>query len=295
MPTEATGTVENVSFEEMQKALQLQRQAWAAKETVGERFVVPREGKDGVSVILYRPRTEAEGPLPVFVNMHGGAWVGGDAVLMESFCQLLADEIPAFVVNVNYVKGDVQPLPYAHQEVVDTVCYFAAHADEYGIDPAKMMVGGHSAGANLAAGAAWKLAEDGYVLAGQVLVYVAADLTGDDPLLTQLRTMLFPNGGWEDPLVSPGALAPEALSKVAPAIFILCGKDDLRPGAIAYAKKLIDAGVPVKTKEYAGAEHGFLEVNRPDYDMPDDRKTPEQEAYTRDCEQYLIREMRAML
>ena len=44
----------------------------------------------------------------------------------------------------------------------------------------------------------------------------------------------------------------------APAIFILCGKDDLRPGGIAYAKKLIDAGVPVKTKEYAGAEHGLL-------------------------------------
>ena len=157
------------------------------------------------------------------------------------------------------------------------------------------MVGGHSAGANIAAGAAWKLGEEGFHLAGQILVYVAADLTVDDPSIVPLRSMLFPNGGYDDPMVSPGALNPAQLSKVAPAIFVLCGKDDLRAGGISYACKLIEAGVPVKTKEYKDAEHGFLEVNRPDYDMEDARKTPEQAGYARDCEQYLIREMRALI
>ena len=274
--------------------IRAQREKWAAQQTKGQRFTVPRDGMDGVETILYKP-ANYEGKLPVFFNMHGGAWIGGDAVLMESFCQLLADEIPAFVVNVNYKKMDVHPFPYALTEVVDAVKYFADHAGEYGIDTAKIAVGGHSAGAQIAAGAAMKLKEDGVKLAAQLLVYPCTDMRPADEngLMAMIQNMLFPEGNCEHRWASPVLAAEEELAGLAPAIFIECGLDELKPMGIAYAKRLIDAAVPVKVKEYPKALHGFLEVNRPEYDPNDPRITPEQAEYCRDCEKYIINELKA--
>ncbi len=301
--TQTTGIPENdqdqvaQGMKAQQELLIAQRKAWAAQATIGERFEVPREGKEPVSTILYRPSKLADGkPLPVLFHMHGGAWIGGDAVLLESFCQLLSDEIPAVIVNVNYKKADVYPLPYALYEVADTVKYFREHAQDYGIDPSRMAVGGHSAGAHLATGAALILKEEKIELACQMLVYPAADL-GDTSLelMNMLRKILFPEGGWESAYLSPLRAADDELLGIAPAIFIICGQDDLRQQGISYAKRLVDLGVAVKVKEFTKAEHGFLEVNRPDYTQGDPRQTPEQAAYARECEQYLIRELKASL
>jgi len=278
-------------------AVRAARMEYARRPTIGERFVVPREGKRGVNTILYRPsQSTGEGRLPVLFNMHGGAWIGGDAVFMESFCRKMADELPAFVVNVNYTKADEEPILYAVEEVADAVRYFAAHADEYGIDPDRMAVGGHSAGGQLAAGAALKLKDEGTRLACQVLVYPCTDLRvhEDSPQeFVAMVKLLFPNGGNEHRYISPLSAADEELTGLCPAIFILCGNDWLKPMGIAYAKRLIDNAVPVKVKEYPDAVHGFLEVNRSDFPAGDERQTPEQAAYARDCEQYLIRELRA--
>ena len=276
------------------EAIRAQRKKWAAQPTIGQRFVVPRDGMDGVEVILYRPEN-ASGKLPVFFNMHGGAWIGGDAVLLESFCARLANELPALVVNVNYKKMDEQPFPYALTEVADAVKYFAAHAEEYGIDTGKMAVGGHSAGAQIAAGAAMKLKEDGMKLAAQLLVYPCTDLRPGEGegLMQMIQPMLFPDGNCEHRWASPLLAKDDELRNLAPAIFIECGLDELKPMGIAYAKRLIDAAVPVKIKEYPRALHGFLEVCRPDYDPNDPRRTPEQFEYCADCEAYIINELRA--
>jgi len=307
---ETTGVPQGFSPEKMMEENRKQRLAWANQETKGERFVVPREGeslagvaKESVNIILYRPKNvcqkcAAKG-LPVLFNMHGGAWIGGDAVLMESFCQMIADEVQALVVNVNYRKADEKPFPYAIEEVADAVCYFAEYAEKYGIDPDRMAVGGHSAGAQLAAGAAVMLKERGVKLAAQMLVYPCTDMSGGDGLMGFIGTMLFPEGcnseyngkhRWASPLLASDA----ELAGVAPAIFVECGPDDLKPQGIAYAKRLIDLAVPVMVREFPGAEHGFLEVNRPDYPDGDPRKTPEQAVYARECERYLVTGLRML-
>lgn len=269
-------------------AIRAERKRFAAMKTRGERFTVPRDGMAGVETILYRPE-KAEGTLPVIFNMHGGAWVGGDAVLMESFCQYLADEIPAFVVNVNYTKADVQPFAYMQTEVCDAVKYFAANAEKYGIDPCRMAVGGHSAGAHIAAGAAMMLKEQGIDLACQMLVYPCVDM---ELYHERLDGIMFPDGNFRHRWASPLFASDKELSGLAPAIIIVCGIDELRPQGIGYAKRLMGAAVPVKVKEYPKALHGFLEVNRPDYPT-DDRQNPEQAGYARDCERYLANELRA--
>ncbi len=284
-------------FAELRRSLAGQRAVWAARETIGERFTVPREGKAGVKTILHRPQAAVVPGtrLPVVVNMHGGAWTGGDAVLMETFCRLLADELPALVINVNYTKADEASIPYAIDEIVDVIRYFAAHGAAHGIDPGKMVVGGHSAGAHLACCADFVLAQEGFRLRAQMLVYPVADMTANNDGFRQYRSLWFPDGGWDLPHVSPLHAPAEMLEKVSPAIFILCGRDTLRSRGLAYAKRLLELGVEVKVREYRDAEHGFLEVNRPDYPQDDPRVSPEQAAMARDCEAYLIRELRATL
>lgn len=273
------------------------RRKFAQMPVSGERFTVPRDGLDGVDTILYRPAKPTQGSLPVLFNLHGGAWVGGDAVLMDSFCSLLADEIPAMIVNVNYKKVDVHPFPYPQTELCDAVLYFAEHADEYNIDKSKFAIGGHSAGAHISAGAALMIKERGFKLACQMLVYPFVDFSmkveGEEAQqLVQLFTSFFSGIDLTHRWYSPLQAKDDELEGAAPAIIIVCGKDELKPHGVAYAKRLIDAGVTVKYKEYPEALHGFLEVNRKEYEG-DPRRSPEQLEMTKDCEQLLINELRA--
>ena len=173
--------------------------------------------------------------------------------------------------------------------------YFAAHAEAHGIDPEKMAVGGHSAGAHLACCADFVLAQQGFRLRAQMLVYPVADMTSDNEGFRRYRTLWFPEGGWDLPHVSPLHAPAAMLERVSPAIFVICGRDELRSEGLAYARRLLDLGVEVKVREYRDAEHGFLEVNRPDYPQDDPRISAEQAALARDCERHLIRELRATL
>lgn len=283
--------------EEMLRALRESRRECKKRPVLGERFLVPREGKPGVETILYRPK-EKEGNLPVLFNLHGGGWIGGDAVLMDSFCMHMAEWMQAFVVNVNYTKVDEEPFPYAAEELADAVEYFMDHSGEYGVDKGRMIVGGHSAGAHLAAVAAILLKDRGRKLAGQMLVYPCVDLSvreEKDDDIEQFRSLLIPDLACPHPLVSPLLLDGERLVGLAPAVIVLCGKDSLRNQGAEYAKRLIDAAVPVKVKEYPNALHGFLEVCQREYPDTDERKTKEQAEYCRDCEEYLVKELGALL
>ena len=284
-------------FEMFRTQLIEQRKKFANMPITGERLAVPRTGGLSVDTIFYRPQRVANGLLPVLFNLHGGAWIGGDAVLMDSFCKLLADEIPALIVNVNYTKIDIKPFPNPQDELVETVLWFAEHAVEYGIDPSRFAIGGHSAGAHLTAGTAIRLKEQGFKLACQLLVYPFTDFTQDlggeaQGLITLMKNVLCPGTDLGHPWYSPLQADSTVLAGLAPAIFIIAGQDDLKPMGIAYAKRLIDCAVPVKVKEYPEALHGFLEVNRPEYEG-DTRRSPEQLAMTQDCERYLVRELRA--
>lgn len=291
----ANSTAETMSAEELQRLcrqMAASRARDAQKPTSGERYTFAREGLPGVQAILYRPAAAA-GPLPVVFNLHGGAWIGGDAILMESFCQLLADRLPALVVNLNYTKADVQPLPFAQYELRDAVLQLAADADSWGADAARVVVGGHSAGAHIATGAAMLLRDAGFALAGQLLVYPATDPAPQSPHDPLFR-LLFANGGLQEPWASPLRAPDDCLRGLAPALGIFCGRDELREQGMTYFERLKQNGVPTDTVEYPKAEHGFLEVNRPDYPA-DPRQTPEQAALARAAEEWIVEHLRRLL
>ena len=298
MATQTTGMPENVSPDMQELLVQLKkgRAEAAAKPATGERFVISRKDKAGVNVILHRPAITDGKPLPVLFNLHGGAWIGGDAILMESFCSLLAEKIPAMVVNVNYTKVDEEPYPYAWEELLDAVLYFAAHAEEYNVDPTRMVVGGHSAGAHIALGAAMLLRDVNFPLSGQMLVYPPSDLrsrrNGERAAFHQL--MFRDTDRDTEPMASPLYAAREDLEGLAPVLMIVCGQDSLRPQGLGYAKRLEEADVPVLVREWPEAQHGFLEVNRPDYPAGDERQSPEQAAMAREAEEWLIEQLQKL-
>ena len=254
----------------------------AAFPIKGEKFIVPRTDAAPVLVYLHRPACGGEN-LPVVFNVHGGAWVGGDALLLDTQSHEMADRLGCLVVNINYVKADVKPFPYAQYEVRDTVLYFVRHAREYGIDTSKLALMGYSAGGHLCACASQMLAEDGISLSCQVLCYPFLDFTFAGEAhnemadgMTGVGEIFFPTLSKTDPLVSPGLLPDEKLKDLAPALIITCGQDALKPQADAYKTRLENAGVNVQLFDYPESLHGFLECNYPETEDGNDAKSPAQ-------------------
>lgn len=243
------------------------KEIFAAMPTSGQRFKIPREGKESVSAIIYEPVTRAE-DMPALVYLHGGAWIAGDAVQMDEYCRKMADALPGLVVNINYRKLMEQPFPYQQYEAADTVRWLMANAKQWHIDPRKIILSGGSAGGHIAAGAALLLAREGIAVAGQLLEFPFLDFTytemkenGQFPELTaQLHGEFFPDLDLEDPEVSPALAKKECLHRLPPADFLLATMDPIcTPQSVRYAKRLRQAGVAAEYHIYEGT-HGLNKV-----------------------------------
>lgn len=97
---------------------------------------------------VYRPR-KATGPLPVIVNIHGGAWVYGDKKVYAPYCMYLASRGFA-VINASYRLAPRHTFPAPLEDVGKMVEWVFHHSDEYGLDLSNLFFVGDSAGAHLA-------------------------------------------------------------------------------------------------------------------------------------------------
>ena len=97
---------------------------------------------------LYRPK-DAEGKLPVLLNIHGGAWVYGDKKVYAPYCMYLATQGFA-VVNASYRLAPKHTFPAPLEDVGAMVEWVVDHAEEYGLDVSNLFFVGDSAGAHLA-------------------------------------------------------------------------------------------------------------------------------------------------
>ena len=94
---------------------------------------------------------DGDGPWPVLVWIHGGGWVIGRAAESTVTAQRLAVAAGCVVVNVDYRLAPEHPFPAALDDCVAVARWVLAHAAEVGGDPARVAVGGDSAGGNLSA------------------------------------------------------------------------------------------------------------------------------------------------
>ena len=243
-----------------------------------------------VPVRVYRSHQPATAQ-PALVWMHGGAFRMGDLDMIEAdgVARELCARAGAVVVSVDYrlaVGGVRYPVP--HDDVVAAVRWARDGADELGIDPARLSIGGASAGGNLAAGAALRLRDDdGWVPAALLLAYATlhavvpapaaelAALLDDIPRILRFlpadRTDITTNylGGPEsraDGYAMPGL---GVLDGLCPTVLVNAEYDDLRASAQEFAAQLAVAGVDVRQVSVRGMLHGFL--NMPPVLEPVDR------------------------
>ncbi|WP_428483269.1 alpha/beta hydrolase [Rhodopila sp.] len=212
--------------------------------------------------------------LPLVVYFHGGGWVIGDIEIADRPCRALANASQCVVASVNYRLSPETKFPGPVDDCYAAMCWLAEHAADIGAEGRSVAVSGDSAGGNLAAVMAL-MARDrgGPVLSCQLLIYpVTAPAQGstfasyqdnaEGYLLTRGTMMWF----WEHYLASaddgrnPYAAPLHAadLRGLPPAMVITAEFDPLRDEGLAYAQRLREAGVVVKSSHYQGMIHGFF-------------------------------------
>jgi len=239
----------------------------AVKETLGERIEISREGKEPVSAIWYEPDGyNNEDKLPVFVYIHGGAWISTDAVDVDTYMQDIADRTPCKVVNINYKLLQEEPFPYQQEEAVDTVKWLIENADDLKVDPERIVISGGSAGGHITAGAEILLNREGIQIAAEILEVPFLDFA-DEPgndlgifsgLVNQLVDTLSPDADPYDPVISPCRAAKEDLEGLCDTYFIVGLQDPLYKQAVRYNELLISVGdVYTNFKEF-DTNHGYM-------------------------------------
>ncbi|MEU1144539.1 alpha/beta hydrolase [Streptomyces sp. NPDC005863] len=221
-------------------------------------------------VRVYRPA--GEGPLPVLVYFFGGGWTLGSIATSDAICRSLANAAGCLTVAVGYRLAPEHKFPAAPQDCLAGLRWAVEHAGRLGGDPARVAVGGDSAGGNLAAVVSL-MARDagGPDILAQLLVYPNTDHLADtasrrentDPLLFNDKSVQWywdnyltsPEDGL-NPLVSP-LRAPDH-SGLPQALVITAEYDPLRDEGEQYAERLRESGVPVEATRYPGVAHGFF-------------------------------------
>jgi acetyl esterase len=224
-------------------------------------------GDGAIPVRIYRGPGR---PAGVIVWAHGGGFVLGSLDQLDAFGCRLRDETGCTVVSVDYRLAPEHRFPAALDDVLAATRWAAANRADLAHAEAKILLGGDSAGGNLAAVAARKLHEaGGCEIAGQVLAYPCTDNAQADslrrfepPYLTAEEMVWFLAQYAPDPATQRhpdfAPLYAEDLSMAPPALVITAEHDILTEQGEAYAQKLADFGVEARVRRYPGMIHGFV-------------------------------------
>jgi len=223
---------------------------------------------------VYTPETWSRSPRPVVVNFHGGGFVLGSARQADWTCSLVARELDAIVVSVDYRLAPTHRFPAGVEDCYDALVWTAAHAVHLGGDATRVGVMGDSAGGNLAAVVSIMARDAGLRVAHQALIYPVTDMTErlqqDPSYLGNERGIVLSNDDMEvfhghylleDADLTDFRLSPllaADLTDLPPAVVVVAGLDPLHDCGIRYAQALADAGNQVRVEDFHLMPHGFL-------------------------------------
>lgn len=238
-----------------------------------EALTIPGPASD-LPARLYVALGAPQPPQPLLVYYHGGGWVIGDLDTHDSACRFLAEHSGCRVLSVEYRLAPEHPFPAAPEDALAAFRWAHEQAERLGINPARIAVGGDSAGGNLAAVVCLQAREDGGPSpAMQLLLYPACDALGGQAsretfakgfLLTRndmewFEAHYLPDGcEHDDPLVSI-MRAPD-VGNLPPAYVATSGFDPLRDEGETYAERLRDGGVRVALQRHRDQIHGFANL-----------------------------------
>ncbi|WP_416984716.1 alpha/beta hydrolase [Streptomyces sp. T028] len=217
-----------------------------------------------VAIRVYRP----VGARGAVIWLHGGGYVVGSLDTEHLWAARLARDSGATVIAVDYRLAPEHPHPAALDDVYAVLEWTAAHAAELGIDPERIAVGGHSAGAGLAAAVALRARdEQGPSICFQLLneaelddrqeTWSARHFTDTPWVNRAIVTRSWGHYLGSTP-ATPYAAAARAtdLTGLPPAYIATAEYDPNRDDDIAYALRLLQAGVSVELRQWPGTFHG---------------------------------------
>lgn len=232
------------------------------------------EGADGsIPIRLYRPKIDAGNGM-MLVYLHGGGWSTGSVEVADRPCRMLAAATGAVVASVEYRRAPESPFPAPLEDCYAALQWLAAEAPGLGRDPARIVLIGDSAGANLAAATTLLTRErGGHTIAHQILLYPCLYPAEESPFASYREnaagfSLTAASMEWfwslylarpddsQNPLAAP--LRAKDLAGLPPATVVTAELDPLRDEGIAYAKNLRRAGVDVDLLQYPGTIHGFF-------------------------------------
>ncbi len=210
-----------------------------------------------------------KGPFPAMVYYHGGGFVIADTKVYEASPRALAKMAQAVIVSVDYHRAPEHKFPAAPNDAYAAYIWTLEHAKELNVDPARVAVGGESAGGNLATVVSM-MARDkkAAIPVHQLLIYPVVDnnmetasykkYAAAKPLNKPMMAWFFKHYGG-DPL-NPYALPMKAksLKGLPPATVIAAEIDPLLSEGKSYSDKLRKDSVTVAYKEYKGVAHEFF-------------------------------------
>jgi acetyl esterase len=220
---------------------------------------------------VFAPRAGGA-PLPVLLYVHGGGFVVMSPETHAKFTRQLALAADALVVSIDYRLAPEAPYPGPLDDCVGALRWLRSHARELGGDPARIAVGGDSAGGNLSATLALRMLAAGErPPAGALLVCPWTDLANatasfqrfgpDDPLIDDaimhfFRASYAPRESqWADPFVSP---LRGDLHGFPPTCVVVGEIDPLLDDGVRFAERVRTAGGEAELHAFAGMPHDFM-------------------------------------
>ena len=238
------------------------------KEIAGREILIPIPGEE-LRALMYA----AQSPAPLFIDLHGGAFIFGSPEEDDDFCASLCRELGMAVVSLDYPLSPEARHPAALEQIYAAIQSLRSDAQRWGIDPQRVLIGGHSAGACLAAALCMLAKQRGDLpLLCQVLDHPALDMGCVLPQQEryrdekELKQELLDFGARcyatseqyaSDPLCTPCIAKVEELEGLPPAVVLTCERDSLRTEGEVYADMLARAGVKLRFMRFPGAIHGF--------------------------------------
>jgi acetyl esterase len=268
----------SVSVPEARTIGEIVREPWrrGGPEMADTRELTVRTAAGPLRLRVHHPAGLAPGPAPALLYLHGGGFV---LFSIDTHDRLMREYAAAggfIVIGIDYPLSPEAKFPLALDRVSALVSEIAIHAAALGIDPARVAIGGDSAGANLALGAAVRQRDAGThmplrailsnygAFSDEVSDAAEAAYGGADAVLNREEMAWFfaqyldaPDDA-RDPLACPLLL--DDLAGLPPVFLAVAEHDVLAEQSITLAERLTAADVAVTTQVYAGATHSFLEA-----------------------------------
>jgi acetyl esterase len=228
----------------------------------------------------YVPMVSGDGKLPTLIYYHGGGFVIGNLETHDSTCRRLANKSRCQVIAIDYRLSPEHPFPAPIDDGVAAFRHIRDNAATFGADPARIAVGGDSAGGAIAAVVCQICRDAGETVgkggpAFQMLIYPATDSSRASasrqafaegyfltkPLMDWFWKAYVPAGtDLGDLRLSP--LLAKDFTGLPPAFVLTAGYDPLRDEGRAYADRLIEADIKTTYVNYPGTIHGFFSLTR---------------------------------